>query len=267
MNCPLCGKKGNKIFKGNLLNRFLVQYFQCSNCGLIFTETPYWLDEAYKDSITGIDTGIMSRNVRNVFCTNILSDRVFDKKGTFLDYGGGYGVFTRMMRDIGYNWKWQDKYSPNLFARGFEYTGKENIELITAFELFEHFAEPKKELDNLFGICNNILFSTLLYDRNMKYKPFSNWWYYVPETGQHISFYSERTCHYIAKLYDVSYYHLCDDLHLFTSKKIKDEFIKFFFNSRYCWALQSYLYNKNSKNSRSSGDMKKMIHSLKTTKM
>ncbi len=263
MNCPLCGKKGNKIFKGTLLGKFSVQYFQCNNCGLIYTETPYWLDEAYKDSITGMDTGIMSRNVRNVFCANILVDKMFNKKAGFLDYGGGYGVFARMMRDVGYNWKWQDKYSPNLFARGFEYNGKEKIELITAFELFEHFAEPKKELDNLFGMCNNILFSTLLYDRKMKYKQFSNWWYYVPETGQHIAFYSEKTCQYIARRYGVNYYHLCDDLHLFTDKKIKDEFIRFYFGNKHCWLVQSYLYNKNCGNSKGFMDMKKMMNYLK----
>ncbi len=259
MNCPLCDQKGNEIFKGKLLGRFSVQYYQCHNCGLVFTETPYWLDEAYKDSITCIDTGIMSRNIRNVFCTNVLADKVFNKKAKFLDYGGGYGVFARMMRDIGYDWKWQDKYSQNLFARGFEYQNKEKIELVTAFELFEHFVEPRKELDRLFGLSKNIFFSTLLYDRKMRYKPFSSWWYYVPETGQHVVFYCEKTCKYIAEQYGVNYYHLCSDLHLFTNRKLEDKFIKFYFDNRFYWLPQFYLYRKNCESSKCFADMKKMI--------
>ncbi len=211
MNCLLCGRNGHEIFKGILLAKYSVQYFQCHHCGLVFIERPYWLEESYKDSISCIDTGAMSRNIRNVLFTNILIDKKFNRGGTFLDYGGGYGVFTRMMRDIGYNWMWIDKYAHNLLARGFEYQGKEKCELVTAFELFEHFAEPEKEMEVLFSLSDNILFSTLLYD-----KEFSDWWYYVPEAGQHIAFYSERTCRYIAADYGVNYYHLCDDLHLFT---------------------------------------------------
>lgn len=258
MKCLLCGNEGREIFKGTLLRKYSVRYFQCHYCGLVFTESPYWLDEAYKESITCIDTGIMSRNIRNALCTNILIEKKFDKKGRFLDYGGGYGVFTRMMRDIGYNWQWQDKYSPNLFARGFEYQDEKSIELLTAFELFEHFAEPKKELDILFKLSENIFFSTLLYDKNMHYKRFSNWWYYVPETGQHIVFYSERTCRYIAEQYGVNYYHLCDDLHLFTKKQLNEKFIQYYFRSKYCWIIQGCLYKKNLKNSRSDEDMKKL---------
>lgn len=265
MDCPLCNKNGKKIFKGKILNKFLIQYYQCLNCGLIFTETPYWLDEAYKDSITCVDTGIMSRNIRNMFCANVLIDKIFNKEALFLDYGGGYGIFTRMMRDIGYNFEWQDKYSPNLFARGFQNKNKNSIELVTSFELFEHFSTPRRELDNLFNLSNNILFSTLLYDKNLKYKQFSNWWYYVPQTGQHIIFYSERTCKYIAKQYGVMYYHLCDDLHLFTKQNLKDIFIKFYFNSKYSWILQTYLYKKNCKNSKCFSDMKKMMKALYET--
>ncbi len=38
----------------------------------------------------------------------------------FLDYAGGYGVFTRLMRDIGFDFYWHDPYTQNLFANGFE---------------------------------------------------------------------------------------------------------------------------------------------------
>lgn len=259
MKCPLCGENGKEIFKGRLLKKYLVQYYQCCICGLVFTETPYWIDEAYEDTITCFDTGIMSRNIRNMFCTNVLIDKQFDKNSIFLDYGGGYGIFTRIMRDLGYDFRWKDKYSPNLFARGFEFEDKESIDLLTAFELFEHFSEPKEELDYLFGVSDNILFSTLLYDNNMRYKPFSKWWYYTPQTGQHIVFYSKRTCLFIAQKYKVNYYCLGDDLHLFTKSKLDDKFIKLYFKSNYSWILQYYFYRKNSKFNKCVIDMRKLI--------
>lgn len=81
MNCPLCGNRGQEIFKGILLTKHSVQYFQCHHCGLVFTETPYWLEESYKDSISCVDTGIMSRNIRNVYYTNVVVDRFFNRGG------------------------------------------------------------------------------------------------------------------------------------------------------------------------------------------
>ncbi len=179
-----------------------------------------------------------------------------------MDYGGGYGIFTRMMRDLGYDWRWVDKYAPNLLARGFEYQF-EKCELVTAFELFEHFVEPGKEIEELFKVSENILFSTLLYDKEMCYKQFSEWWYYSPIAGQHVAFYSEKTCKYIAANYKVYYYHLDNDLHLFTKKNLSNRFIKFFFDKHFRWALQSYFYRKNLKNGKSLVDMEKMITLLK----
>lgn len=168
-----------------------------------------------------------------------------------------------MMRDIGYNWMWMDKYAPNLLARGFEYQNGEECELVTAFELFEHFVEPGKEVEALFKLSDNILFSTLLYDKELSYKGFSEWWYYVPEAGQHIAFYSEKTCRYIAADYGVNYYCLCDDLHLFTKKSLSSKFIKILFNNRYKWFIQNYFYHKNMKYSKSVADMEKMIRTVR----
>jgi len=34
--------------------------------------------------------------------------------GIFLDYAAGYGLFVRLMRDAGYNFRWSDLYCQNL---------------------------------------------------------------------------------------------------------------------------------------------------------
>ncbi len=257
--CPICNTKGKKIFCGKIMKKYMIQYFQCPKCAFVFTEKPYWLDESYLDSITCIDTGIMERNIANVLATNILIKRYFSCNKVFLDYGGGYGIFTRMMRDIGFNWLWQDKYSKNYLARGFEYKGNEKLELVTAFELFEHFEDPMHELKYIFSITDTLLFSTLVYDKERKYKRFNSWWYYVPITGQHISFYSEITLSYIAKEVGVDYYKINDGLHLFTKRKISKLSLKLLFNENFAWILQGLYYYKAKKNSLSVKDMNTFI--------
>lgn len=252
INCILCGEEAVERFEGVILGKYRVKYYQCPRCKLLFTEPPYWLNEAYEDSITSVDTGIMSRNVNNVSLTNCLVDMCFDKDGTFLDYGGGYGIFTRMMRDLGYNWLWQDKYSSNLVARNYEWDEKDRIELITAFELLEHFDKPKEEFDKLFSISKNLLCSTLLYDKTDNIPNFNSWWYYVKSTGQHITFYSEETMIFISKHYGVNYYKISDGLHLFSVKTIKMSLIK-----RLCQSdmIQFIEYRKRRKKSLANSDM------------
>ncbi len=100
--CRICTKPVESIFSTVLLQKHMTQYFQCLNCGYVQTEDPHWLPEAYESSINDSDTGIIMRNLwlRNVATTLIYF--FFDNKGRFLDYGSGYGVFVRLMRDVGF---------------------------------------------------------------------------------------------------------------------------------------------------------------------
>jgi hypothetical protein len=219
MYCKICGKKAEKIFDAKILGKYKINYFYCNNCGFLQTEEPYWLDEAYKDPITLTDTGYMQRNLYLSRKVTALLTLFFDYKKKFLDYAGGYGVFVRLMRDIGFDFYWYDKYTQNLFARGFEYKEemKNEIEAITCFETFEHFDQPIKELENMFLISKNIIFTTELLPEPIP-KP-DNWWYYTLEDGQHISFYSEKTFQYIAKNYKLNYIYF-RNIHLLTEKHL-----------------------------------------------
>jgi len=263
--CPICKTDGGKIFQGKIIRKYVIQYYQCPKCAFVYTEKPYWIEEAYRESITSVDTGIMQRNVDNVLMVNILVKNFFACDKVFLDYGGGYGIFTRMMRDIGYNWLWYDRFSRNYLARGFEYKNNQKIELITAFELFEHFEKPMEEIKNLFGISDSILFTTLLYDDERRYKKFRDWWYYVPETGQHISFYSKVTLDYIAKKFDVNYYKISEELHLFTKKKIERKKLDVLINGKYAWIIQMLLYHKGRKKGRAMADMNYVLKKRKSS--
>jgi hypothetical protein len=221
MNCKICDSKTEKIFDAKLINKYKIDYFYCQNCGFLQTEEPYWLNEAYKDPITLTDTGYMQRNIHLSKITTILLLIFFDYKKKFLDYGGGYGVFVRLMRDIGFDFYWYDKYTQNLFARGFEYneTTKDEIEAITCFEVFEHLVNPVEEIENMLSISKNIIFTTELLPNPIP-KP-QEWWYYGLDHGQHISFYTKKTFHYIANKYNLNYSNM-GNIHIFSERKISD---------------------------------------------
>jgi len=217
-SCAICRTSSEEIFSSEILKKYIIKYFLCPNCGFLQTENAFWLEEAYKSPINIYDTGILSRNIDLSKKTTVLLYFLFHPKGNYLDYAGGHGIFTRLMRDIGYHFLWYDPYTQNLLARGFEYRQDKKIELITSFETFEHFPEPLVEVEKMLSISRNILFTSLLLPENIP-DP-DSWWYYGREHGQHISFYSLKTLRYIAKKYGLN---LCSNhynLHLLSEKNI-----------------------------------------------
>jgi len=188
------------------------------------TEEAYWLEEAYAESINTCDTGIMARNMLLMRLSSLIIYFFYDKSRKFLDYAGGYGIFTRLMRDIGFDFYWNDKYSPNLIARGFKAHSEGKVELVTSFEAFEHFDEPITEIESILKESKNILFTTGLIS-DLPPKP-NDWWYYGLDHGQHISFYSRKTLMFIAKKYNLNFYSN-GSIHLLTEKKISNALFKF----------------------------------------
>ena len=226
MNCKICDSKVENFFKAKILGKYDIQYFRCGNCQYIFTEEPYWLEEAYKQAINIFDTGIIERNLNLRKLVSILIYFFYDRGKKFLDYAGGYGIFTRMMRDVGFDFYWDDPFCENTLAKGFEYNSSDinSIQLLTAFEVLEHLVNPVNELEKMLKISKNIVFSTILIPDPLP-KP-DEWWYYAFEHGQHISFYSKKTLEILAGKFNLHFYGY-KELFLFTEKK----FSRIIFNS------------------------------------
>ena len=146
MNCKICNQKNSIVFTSEILHKYKIKYYHCENCGFLQTEEPHWLEESYSESINVSDTGYMQRNITQSQKLTIFLDLFFDKNSMFLDYAGGYGVFVRIMRDIGFDFYWDDKFTTNLFSKGFEYDSKTKIDAVTTFESFEHFVNPMEEI-------------------------------------------------------------------------------------------------------------------------
>lgn len=242
-NCNICHTPQNPVFTGKILQKHTIQYYECPNCGYINTEKPYWLEEAYSDAIASSDTGYVYRNYEFAKRVSRIIKQNFDKNSTFLDYGAGYGMFVRLMRDFGFQFYYYDLYCKNLFAIGLEKPMDFKANAFIALEVFEHIENPAEEVEKILQNTDTILFSTLL--RKNNYTSVNDWWYFSPETGQHISIYTKKSLQELANRFGLALYSNGKDIHVLSKKKIKWYSMKFdLYRSYFIKIIENFLHFK-----------------------
>jgi glycosyltransferase involved in cell wall biosynthesis len=184
------------------------------------------LDEAYADPRPITDTGIVQRTLENsILCAEIFNYFEISAEHRCLDFGGGNGLFSRMMRDRGYDFFCYDRYATSFYVPhhvATEHDIKQAV-VVTCFEVLEHLPNPAKELNEIFAYQPDILIaSSSLYNGQGP-----EWPYLSVENGQHVFFYSAHALGMIAQAYG---YHLVTtgSLHVFLrhqsrSVKITDD--------------------------------------------
>jgi methyltransferase family protein len=210
-----------------VLAKYDVAYLYCESCGYLRTEEPHWLAEAYSQAILDADTGILQRNLR---LARILSGLCYylgrDKR--YVDVGGGYGVLTRLMRDYGFDFWWSDPHAENLFARLFV-ADRDAAPwgAVTFFEVLEHIVDPvawlKETLDAF--PTDTLIFTTETFAGEPPAP--GTWWYYVPEGGQHVSFFQARTLTALAERFGLRYLAAGASVHVMSKKDLSPTLLKF----------------------------------------
>ena len=188
MDCKLCEQPAEGFGSLVVLGRHHAEYRRCRSCGYVFVADPHWLQEAYARAISGLDTGIVTRHLWLADASAALLRFSLRNVGPALDYGGGTGLFVRLMRDRGFDFHWRDRYSPNLLAIGFEAPPAQRFDLVTCFEVIEHLPDPMAGFADLAALAPTMLVSTELLPEPAP-RP-GDWWYYAAETGQHIGFFT-----------------------------------------------------------------------------
>lgn len=188
--CRVCGSSTEPFARSHVLGDVPATYERCEQCGLVMAVEPQWLNDAYAAPITRLDIGLLDRCMllANVTAALLRAERL--RGGRFLDWAGGYGTMTRLMRDRGFDFVHWDPMTSNVFAQGHDATTLEGdrYDVVTGFEVLEHLEDPVGALEPVSRTTDRLLMTTQVLPSPPP-RP-EDWWYYTLETGQHITLYS-----------------------------------------------------------------------------
>jgi hypothetical protein len=207
-NCKICCAVAEPYADIIILGRHNAKLFACCQCGFVFIDPVYWLDEAYSSAVTSLDVGYVGRNFAAAeFLADLLQERT-TASDLFVDFGGGYGMLVRLMRDKGFRFHLYEPFAPNLFAHYCiaDKTRFGRYRALTAIEVFEHLADPVASVQEMAEWASCIIFTTELC---LQARPTpEKWWYIIPEEGQHISFFTRQSLEILAARCGMRYHHL-----------------------------------------------------------
>jgi hypothetical protein len=257
--CPICSAGMRQAFEAQVLFKYSALYDVCEKCGFLRAQQPHWLEEAYSSAIASADTGLVMRNVSLAFKVASTLYWVFGERGDgqYHDSAGGYGILTRIMRDLGFNFYWSDAYCENLMARGFEYSpAVGDCEAVTAMEVMEHLTDPLTYVENTLkeSGADSLIFTTELYEGA---PPTADWWYYAFSTGQHIGFFRQSTLEILGRRLGLQFIS-ANGLHILSRRQLSES--KFFWASRPWVSKGSAVFIRRRFGSKTMSDHLKMLH-------
>jgi len=216
--CPICDhdteivdyvdfNKNNDHVGINTNSGIPIAYNLCDECGFLFSpEMHKWTPDQFSKYVYN-DTYI-KRDPDYVYIrasedAEVIIKRFSQHKDTIrhLDYGGGEGVLSKILRDNGFN---STSYDP-FVNKDININDLGKFDLITSFEVFEHVPDVHNLMATLTSLRKPdgiIYFSTLTSDGNFEKNKKIDWWYAVPRVG-HISLYSNKTLIHLSKKYNM----------------------------------------------------------------
>jgi hypothetical protein len=194
--CPVCKRAAAPITSICIFGESRPLH-QCQFCDAAFYPEPNWLERAYSTAISSMDTGIAERCLD---LANVLTAFLWGRRSeTFLDFGGGIGLLSRIMRDRGFDYHTSDPMAeyrlpqPECATKG--------PAMVSMIEVLEHLTNPMADLRAILEQSPTVFISTHLIPSG-GLTP--DWYYLQPETGQHIFFCSAKTLEQIASDLKVS---------------------------------------------------------------
>ncbi len=181
-------------------------YFICNTCGAYIKDEKYFLErkeekERYKEH----DNNVHDERYQDF--TSPITDAIlekYSKEELGLDYGSGTGpVISKQLKDQGYQVKLYDPF----FHPSKDYLNHQ-YNYIFCCEVFEHFHEPKQEIEKLLQLLKpggRFYIMTHLYNFSID---FEHWYYRNDPT--HVFIYTFKTIEFIAKKYSLAIEEMSD---------------------------------------------------------
>jgi SAM-dependent methyltransferase len=175
------------------------KFLHCENCDLVFVPAAEHVsaDEAKARYLRHHNTTENAGYVEMLRVVVDLIQQYAPGARRVLDYGCGPApVLARLWREAGYG---ATGYDP-IFARDAAATGL--FDVVTAVETFEHFAEPRRDMERIVGMLRpgGVLVAQTLLHSGLE--GFADWWYARDVT--HVAFYSAKTMEWIARQWELT---------------------------------------------------------------
>ena len=195
-----------------------IYYNICSHCDFCFSPEMYkWSPEefgkyVYNEFYVKVDPDYVYKRPAEDAATIINRFGSVKHQIRHLDYGGGQGVLSSILRENGFD---SIAYDP-FVNKDVNLSDLGKFDLITSFEVFEHVPDVHHLMTTLGGLRKDngvIYFSTLMSDGNIKRGERLHWWYAAPRNG-HISLFSNKSLSIISEKYGLKLGHFNESRHL-----------------------------------------------------
>ena len=194
-SCPVCAGDSGVVLQYTVLDHHPARLRQCSGCGFAWVMDPVWLEDSFGAELNNLDIGAVDRCSVVLDFVEVLIRREKISAGTFVDWGGGYGLMTRMARDRGLDFRNFDPFVKQLFAGPAQLETMVPADLVVASEVFLHLPDPVAALGDLIASGSRVLLTAVV----LNGVPEKDWWYLMPSTGQHVAFFTPGSLREMAR--------------------------------------------------------------------
>jgi hypothetical protein len=197
--CVICSESTEFLFGYQVRGEHQALLFECLACHFTYIANPHWLEDSFSSDLNDLDIGSVDRCLVLADFVEVLIQSMKLSKLRFLDWGGGYGLLSRIMRDRGLDFVSHDIYTRPLFVESTSISNSETFELITMSEVALHLVDPVPVFTKIMESTDTLVFTAVIAPTVIP----NDWWYLMPDTGQHVAFYHAETLQALAKKLDV----------------------------------------------------------------
>lgn len=195
--CPVCGGRPVSLFELSLVESVTRTLLRCEMCGFVWVPDPVWLADSFKTELHALDVGSVARtDLVARFVRGLRFAGCISSKSALIDIGGGDGLLTRQLRDRGIDARFDDPFTEPLFDVGPSLEDGRVAEFGVMSEVALHFSEPIGDFGAALQKCDKLLFTAVSPPEHVD----ANWWYLMPQSGQHVAFYSRNSIQELARM-------------------------------------------------------------------
>lgn len=190
LRCPLCHSAGTQVYIDDLR-----EYFQCSNCQLVFVRPDEFLSPNEEKARYDLHENDPADAGYQQFLAQVLTPLLpqLSRGMQGLDFGCGPGpALKHLLEQRGMHMQVYDPYYAND-----ETALERQYDFVTCTEVVEHFYDPAKDWRRLAGLVKPGGWLAVMTSLLLPTIEFSTWYY--PTEPSHVMFYTPQTMFFLAE--------------------------------------------------------------------